>query len=69
VGVRPADAPEGIFWPYGVSADHCRVYLDQVRDLVGRVRAGAVRFGPGLHCSYCPHGGIWGCTARAERFS
>jgi hypothetical protein len=67
-GIRPADAPEGVFWPFGLTPDHCRVYLDQVRELVGQVRAGAVRFGPGPHCTYCPLGGIWGCTARAEKY-
>jgi hypothetical protein len=39
-----------------------------VRELVARIRRGDVSFGPGLHCSYCPQQGIWGCTARAEKF-
>jgi hypothetical protein len=67
-GVRPADAPEGVLWHFGLAPDQCRVYLDQVRELVAQVRAGAVRFGPGLHCAYCPLQGIWNCTARAEKY-
>jgi hypothetical protein len=68
-GICPADAPEGIFWPFGISLGRCRVYLDQVRDLVAQVRAGAVRFGPGLHCRFCRLQGIWNCTTRAEGYS
>jgi hypothetical protein len=39
-----------------------------VRDEIARIRGGYVRFGPGMHCAYCPLGGIWNCTATAERF-
>jgi hypothetical protein len=67
-GICPADAPEGVFWPFGLTPGHCRLYLDQVRELVARIRRGDVSFGPGLHCSYCPLQGIWGCTARAEKY-
>ena len=66
-GVNPAEAPEGIIWPLRLSLTQCQIYLDQVRGLVAQVRAGSVRFGPGMHCSYCPMQGIWTCTARAER--
>jgi RecB family exonuclease len=67
-GVDPRSAPEGVFWGYRLTRDQCQLYLDQVREHVAQVRAGAVRFGPGAHCSYCPLGGIWNCTARAEKY-
>jgi hypothetical protein len=68
-GVRPADAPEGVFWPFGLTPGRCRVFLDQVRDLVARVRRGDVSFGPGPHGAYRPLQGVRGCTARAEKYS
>jgi RecB family exonuclease len=66
-GINPADAPDGVYWPFNVTLDRARLYLEQIRDAVAQIRAGVVRFGPSLACSYCPFGGIWGCTAAAER--
>jgi hypothetical protein len=64
-GVNPGSCPEGVFWGVGLSLEQCNLYLRQVRELVARVRRGDVPFGPGSHCSYCPLGGIWNCTAKA----
>jgi hypothetical protein len=66
-GVDPRMSPEGILWGFYVALEQCRLFLDQLRSQVAAIRSGEVRFGPGAHCSYCPLGGIWNCTQKAEK--
>ncbi len=66
--IDPRTAPDGIVYEFNLTLQRCRLYLDQIREQVARVRRGDVDFGPGAHCSFCPLGGVWACTARAEKF-
>jgi RecB family exonuclease len=59
-------SPEGVFWK--VPFDHRRavMLMDSVRLTVALIRSGEVMVGPGVHCSYCPLGGLDGCLPVAE---
>lgn len=60
-------SPSGIYWHMPFSAADCEMLLDQVRMNVALIRMGYVNFGPGIHCTYCPHKGLDGCIPKAKQ--
>jgi hypothetical protein len=54
-------SPDGVFWHLPLTVARCEALMERVRLEVARVRAGEVHFGPGVHCTFCPHGGLDRC--------
>lgn len=59
-------SPEGVFWKVPFDVRRCWLLMDSVRLTVALIRSGEVMVGPGVHCSYCPLGGLDGCLPVAE---
>lgn len=54
-------SPEGVFWHLPLTVARCEALMERVRLEVARIRSGEVHFGPGVHCTFCPHGGLDRC--------
>jgi hypothetical protein len=54
----------GVFWHTPWSYDDCLVLLDEVVEVVQRIRRGELAPIPGDYCGYCPYGGLHNCLPK-----
>lgn len=59
-------SPAGVFWAMPYLIDDIGILMSKIALNVALIRAGEIDFGPGAHCTYCPHGGLHGCIPKAK---